>query len=204
MDSLFKRLEQMTPPNFENLIITVSGYCYRTPDWSSGEAQRLQAITSVKRRDAWQHGRVVLKALLAKMGQPIDTAHLSWPHPQLSLSHSGRWAFAVGKPDGQGVGIDFEAWRVIPQRAEHFFLTSSEKLDGLGAEERAQARLRLWTVKEALFKADLHNARSLLTHYTVADPLAWEGEAYRGDRRFVYTSLPWDGGVVSIALGIGP
>jgi hypothetical protein len=43
---------------------------------------------------------------------------------------------------------------------------------GLGAGRQQRKMLRLWTVKEAVFKADLNNKQRRLPHYQLADRAA--------------------------------
>jgi 4'-phosphopantetheinyl transferase EntD len=104
-----------------------------------------------------------------------------------------------------GIGIDIETTRSIQPEAARFFLNDRER--GWLARERdygSQATLlRLWTVKEAIFKADPADAERLLGDYTIEDPSQWRGIAYGRDRaslRFQYSSVQLDVGFVSIAI----
>jgi phosphopantetheinyl transferase len=107
------------------------------------------------------------------------------PHPRLSLSHSGDLAVAVGLREAYaaGVGVDLERDRDVPPRAARFFLSESEDRP---ADQRLL--LELWTVKEAVFKADLDNAGRLLRDYRVVEihrgAELSEGTARRGTRVF--------------------
>jgi hypothetical protein len=65
--------------------------------------------------------------------------------------------------------------------------------------------LRLWTVKECVFKADPRNERRLLADYEIAEPFAWLGWGMGPPRNggaapsFRYASLPLASGYLSVA-----
>jgi hypothetical protein len=104
-----------------------------------------------------------------------------------------------------GVGLDIETNRVVHPEAARFFLTDRELewVKALGPEASPQHLLRLWTVKEAIFKADPDNSRKILGDYVLENPSQWEGSAYPRDRtflRFQYSSVQLDKGFLSIAL----
>jgi len=153
-------------------------------DLSPGE---LAALPDGPRRHDWLLGRAALKA--HGIG---DTATVTFPHRCLSLTHSAGVAVAA-RCDGDqaGVGVDLEGWRAIDPRAARFFLAPDEHGD----------LLRLWTVKEALFKATPANAGALLVDYEVDDPLRMEGTAQdRHGRAFEYLSRRRPEGWLTIAV----
>jgi acyl carrier protein len=108
--------------------------------------------------------RRALRLLLAACGLPASDR---FPHPRLSLSHTPRAsvAAAVLGPSPQGAGVDLEVPRPVDPRTRRFFLAGPE----LSAASDPDEHLRLWTVKEALFKANLHNHRTNLHDYTLDD-----------------------------------
>jgi hypothetical protein len=69
---------------------------------------------------------------------------------------------------------------------------------GLGRNrDRSREALRLWTTKEALFKANAANEGTLLTHYVLDEPGAATGTARwtaEAGSAFRYASLPLAGG----------
>jgi len=104
-----------------------------------------------------------------------------------------------------GVGLDIETNRVVQPAAARFFLTDGEQewLKELGGHGSSQHLLRLWTVKEAIFKADPENDEKILGDYVLENPSQWDGNAYPKDRkflRFYYSSIQLDEGFLSIAL----
>jgi hypothetical protein len=140
-----------------------------------------------ERRHDWLLGRAALKA--AGVG---DTSTLVFPHRCLSLTHSAGVAVAA-RCDGDqaGVGVDLEAWRTIDPRTARFFLRPGEAGD----------LLRLWTVKEALFKATPANGGVALVDYEVDDPSALEGTARdRRGRAFEYLSRRRPDGWLTVAV----
>src|SRR5688500_8593893 len=88
------------------------------------------------------------------------------------IDQAGR-QWGLGIEGGQGVGVDIETGRRPPPRMARFFLTRKERRC-LGQPSPEQL-LRLWTVKEALFKADPLNHRRVLADYALDDPLADAG-----------------------------
>lgn len=99
-----------------------------------------------------------------------------------------------------GIGIDFAPLREVRAGALRFYLTQAER-DQMAPDDA----LRLWTVKEALFKADPANRSALLADFELADPRAHAGWARRrGDSqaRFRYASIALPCGIVSAAVRI--
>lgn len=161
-----------------------------------GERARFDRLTSEPRRCDWLLGRAALKALTA---EGADTSRLSFPHPRLSLTHADGAAFAA-RVDAEvaGTGIDFERrGRAVDPRVARFFLRPVE-VAGAGD---ADGLLRLWTVKEALYKATPGNAGGLLVDYRLADARARLGTALGpGDEEMRYASVVVAGGIVTTAV----
>lgn len=150
-------------------------------------AGELAALPAGPRRQDWLLGRAALKA--HGIG---DTSTVVFPNRGLSLTHSAGVAVAA-RCDGDqaGVGVDLEAWRTIDPRSARFFLGPDEQGD----------LLRLWTVKEALFKATPANAGAVLVDYRVEDPCSLEGTAQdRHGRMFEYLSRRRPEGWLTIAV----
>ncbi|HJV08575.1 MAG TPA: hypothetical protein VJ653_02815 [Acidimicrobiales bacterium] len=142
------------------------------------------------RRHDWLLGRAALKAAGAG-----DTSLLAFPNRCLSLTHAAGVAVAA-RCDGDqaGVGVDLEAWRTIDPQSAPLYLRPGEDGD----------LLRLWTVKEALFKATPANAGVALVDYEVEDPLAYEGVAAdRHGRTFEYQSRRRPEGWLTVAVCVG-
>lgn len=165
---------------------------------SSQESNLLFRWKSSKRRDFWRRGREALQKLSEKM---------TFPHSRFSLTHSGDYAIAVGTSSAgfRGIGIDFEPFRKISFHAGRFFLTNTERVwvERQKESQREIHLLRLWTVKEALFKSCGGNGRRSLTQFVLGDPGKWQGNAVSGleiSGKFSYLSLKFLEGFVSIAI----
>jgi 4'-phosphopantetheinyl transferase EntD len=181
---------------------------------TSGEMDQVAQLAGGPRRDSWLRGRKALKSLLARLGEPPDTAGIRFPNPRFSLSHSGDFAVAVAVAVAEkaapsahglaGIGVDLEVGRVPARRGATFFLTEAECLhvDQLGPAEQPEALLRLWTVKEALYKANPENQTTWFTHYAVEAPGLHTGNAVVAipKRRLRFTSLPVPSGYLSFAI----
>ncbi|MFI9103443.1 4'-phosphopantetheinyl transferase superfamily protein [Streptomyces fildesensis] len=160
------------------------------------ERARFAALTGRVQREQWLISRHALRTLLGVLGLPADTTGYAFPHCRLSLSHVGGAAVAAGLavPAGGvvGVGVDLETARDARPETARFFLDERERswLDTVPESARAAEHVRLWTVKEALYKADPANRHTVLLDYTTDDPAAGSGRARRRpphDTAFGYT-----------------
>ena len=180
------------------------------------EREELRGLQGAQRRATWLRGRRAWKRLLERLGQDADTARLRLPSARFSLTHGAGLALAAGVPAGSaaGLGLDLERERqphALPraQRARReamarFFLDDDEReaLASVPASRRAALLLQLWTVKEAVYKADPGNRGRILLDYHLVAPLAAVGVARALDRAlaFRYASLPVPGGFLSVAI----
>lgn len=167
-----------------------------------GERVRFERVEPARARD-WLLGRAALKAALRRLGAAEDTSTVSFPHPRLSLTHAGGLAFAAATTSpAAGLGIDWEPRAELRPGAARLFLSADERrlFGRLPEARRAEALLRLWCIKEALFKADPANAGRFVGEYRVGslEP-AGQGTA-PGGRRLRYASLRARGGILAAAV----
>ena len=152
---------------------------------TTGELARLP--DGLRRHD-WLLGRAALKAVLGI----ADTSVVAFPNRSVSLTHSGGVAVAACC-DGPhaGLGVDLEGWQAIDPRTARLYLHAHEQGD----------LLRLWTVKEALFKATPGNDSAVFLDYEVHDPQALAGTARdRHGRAFEYLSSRRPEGWLTLAV----
>jgi acyl carrier protein/4'-phosphopantetheinyl transferase EntD len=160
------------------------------------------ALRGDERRREWLTGRHALRVLLGLLGLDPDTAGYAFPHRRLSLSHAAGGALAAAAatapPWLTGVGVDLEPPRPARPGTARFFLGDHELawLRRLPPAGRAAEQLRLWTVKEALLKADPHNHRTVLRDYALSDPGARRGGAAVGHRPPAFRYATWTGGAL--------
>lgn len=164
------------------------------------------------RAASWARGRAALQRLAERLTETgaasdLDPACVRFPHPFLSLTHTGTWAVAAGTvPDAaSGIGVDLELRAGMREGAERFFLGSDEIrwLLASAPDARDRERVRLWTVKEALFKANPRNRDTLLGHYLLEDPGSLTGTArWREEAAatFRYAGVMLDPGALSLAI----
>ncbi|MFC5031404.1 4'-phosphopantetheinyl transferase superfamily protein [Streptomyces sp. DSM 41987] len=173
------------------------------------ESARFAALTGRVQREQWLISRHALRTLLGVLGLPADTTAYAFPHRRLSLSHIGGAAVAAGLavPAGGvvGVGVDLETARDARRETARFFLDERERswLDTVPESARAAEHVRLWTVKEALYKADPANRHTVLLDYTTDDPAAGSGRARRRpphDTVFGYTAARFGDARLSVAV----
>ncbi len=166
-------------------------------------AQLARFQTDERRRD-WRRGRLALKSVLQSMGRSDDTSAIRFPHAQLSLSHGDGTAIAVGtNSQSARVGVDFEAVRPVNERVARWFLNDAESewLAQCAPAKRTESLIRLWTVKEAVFKCHPNNRGLVMTDFTIADPSSYRCEVRCADgRRFRCASFPEEAGFISIAV----
>ncbi|TDC60889.1 4-phosphopantetheinyl transferase family protein [Micromonospora sp. KC207] len=172
------------------------------------------APAAARRRDQ-AASREALRRVLVLLGREPQVTGRTFPHRTVSLTHcpAGGGAAAVDDPvlpEVVGVGVDLETDRPLPRRAARYFCTADELafVDALPPTDRSAQLLRLWTVKEALFKSDPENAHTALRRYQLPVPAAAGGVADRrgGTRRlaFVYASRRWGAEQLSVALALTP
>jgi phosphopantetheinyl transferase len=171
---------------------------------SPGEREELARLAAPGRRESWLRGRAALKRLLASLGESDDTSALKFPHPRVSLTHSDAWAVAVGSTSAKmlGLGVDLQVKAAPKPETARRFLNPAELvwLRRMEEEERPRMLHRLWTVKEAVFKADPENSGKTLRDYGMADPGYVAGKARRGERVFYYASFEVPEGFLSVAV----
>lgn len=159
-------------------------------------------------RRSYLLGCRVLKDVLLQIEGHEDTAHLRFPHPHLSLTHSGPLALAIGTEARavRGLGVDLEQRRTIRPDVDRLFLREAEQrwLATTDPSERAFELLRLWTIKEAVFKADPNNHGRQLYDYVLDDPSSTCGGARlaAGGWKCIYLNTWLPEGVVSVAAFI--
>ena len=159
-----------------------------------------------QRSTEWLRGRAALRAVMSRRGEGLDTSEVRLPHAHYSLTHSDSLAVAAAG-DERGIGVDLEHFKPMRTQAARYFLTDPEHswIDSLPDVVRSRELLRLWTVKEALFKADLRNAHRTLRDYRVPEPWAITGFASTPEsvpQRYTTrrtASLPV-GGFLSVAI----
>jgi len=154
-----------------------------------------------RRQCEWLAARDALGRVFRRLSESSDPTSIRFPNPRFSLSHTTHTAVAVGVERGQGIGVDVEEGHPVDPRAARFFLSPDEMRQDISKIDL----LRLWTVKEALFKADPDNRGRGLCDYVVDSPSHWEGlAAHPTGIRFAYATRPMAGGFLSIAFRYEP
>ncbi|MGH3714904.1 MAG: AMP-binding protein [Micromonosporaceae bacterium] len=142
------------------VLVVTATWPLATDELTAGEARAYRTLPPGPRRRSWLTARRALRSALAACRLPGDTSRHRMPSRVVSLSHSAEYAVAAvligAGPPVLGVGVDLELDRAPGPRTIPFFLTDAERewTASLPATEQPAELLRLWTVKEALFKAD--------------------------------------------------
>jgi hypothetical protein len=188
---------------------------HRRSSWLKGRAA-LKALSLRTARQKLARGAVAAKAnpdsqndlqYSKEQLQSVDTAAIRMPNEKLSLTHSDRMAVAAQTLDSSlGIGVDLEGGRAMQLGSSKFFLSEDEQawINDLMCIHQPDALLRLWTVKEALFKADLRNEGKTLSQYHLVDPEKEIGLAITSEWMeplyFKYCSIKVDDCWLTIAL----
>jgi phosphopantetheinyl transferase len=182
---------------------------FEPPSLSDSEQRNLDAFTNDKRRCSWLRARCALKRLLVAAGENSDTTRLTFPHKFYSLTHTTDTAVAVelvDKERGDGIGVDLERLRPVKEGIEKFFLNQNE-LDTINALEkgaRQQALIRMWTIKEAIFKSDFAGQDTILRNYRVGVDNGRTGVATHTNtqRSFRYACVELENHWLTVALPV--
>ncbi|MDO8341851.1 MAG: 4'-phosphopantetheinyl transferase superfamily protein [Cellvibrio sp.] len=140
---------------------------YADADCIMSPAERERAQKFVRGKESYVASRWLLRKVLARYtgtaSQAIEFLRTDKGKPYLpqsdihfSLSHSGDWALiAVGKAELIGVDIEVvSAMRDLCGIAESYYHPQEfARLQELKDEDQAEYFYRLWTLKEAFFKA---------------------------------------------------
>jgi acyl carrier protein len=193
------------------LLIAASRTPLRPDELTPGELAAFSALPAAgSRRRTWLTARRALRLALAASHRPPDTSLLAVPSPVMSLSHTTQIAVAAVAPVPSdavtGIGVDLELGRTPRPEGARFFLSSAERswVAALPQAFQPNALLRLWTVKEALFKSDMTNHHTSLRDYEVAAPWHYQGHARRTqlDMEFHYRTFALPGGFLSLAIAL--
>ena len=148
---------------------------------SATERERYRSLAPGARAMSWLLGRAALKNLRIEVDGRDDLDDLEFPNGRYSLSHSSNVALAVGDASGglAGIGIDLEVDTTIHPDAARFFLTAVEQrwLHAQAVERWSHHLLRLWCIKEALYKSNPGNSGTLLGDHELIEPANASGEA---------------------------
>lgn len=148
---------------------------------SATERKRYRTLATSARAKSWLLGRAALKKLRADVDGRSDVDDLEFPNARFSLSHSSDVALAVADASGRlaGIGVDLEVDTIIRPDAARFFLTAREQLwlHDEARERWSHHLLRLWCVKEALFKSNPGNGGAVLGDHELLEPVNACGEA---------------------------
>src|SRR5262249_32612454 len=148
---------------------------------------------------SWLTGRAALKSLLDSLGDPDETIEIEFPHRRYSLTHSGNFAVAVGTSSEElvGIGVDLEIHRQVRRETSRVFLDDREQawLESCSETLITKQLLRLWTIKESLFKSDPENGKRWFSDYRIETPQSQSGRAFLKDANsteFRYVSIEFD------------
>ena len=177
---------------------------------SAGERTVAERL-SKRARVEFLRGRAAQKSALAALGLDTDTSLVRMPHRNHSLTHAGDIAVSAFTNAERvlGIGVDFEPHANVSADRARFFLTQHElqTWPDVLQPHHAPDLLRLWTVKEALYKATADNDALTVRDYTVNEPWAWNGAAAlagRPDVALRYVTAVARGGYLTVAATFAP
>jgi 4'-phosphopantetheinyl transferase EntD len=188
------------------LKVAISSESIARDRLTSNELERLSELRTSPRRVEWLKGRSAFKRLLNSLGEDEETATIGFPNSRFSLTHSGGFAVALGtvSEELRGIGVDLELNRSVRLEVARFFLSEPERewLMCLDEATRPKHLLRLWTIKEAVFKSDPQNSERWFTDYRIA-PAELRGRAFVSSDKaieFRYSCFELEEGFLSVAV----
>ena len=189
------------------LKVAISSEAVAVDRLTPKEQLHLGELATSPRKLSWLKGRSALKRLLSSLGEDEDTEGIGFPNPRFSLTHSGDFAVALGTASAKlrGIGVDLEVNRPVRSETARFFLGEPELAWAMGFDDelRMKVFVRLWTIKEALFKSDPRNLERWFTDYRIEAPAAVTGRAFvLGDEAqgFRYFCFEIEEGYLSVAV----
>jgi 4'-phosphopantetheinyl transferase EntD len=189
------------------LIVVRSGEAIDPERLHSTERELLLEFKGRERRRHWLLGRNALKQVLLELDRGDDTAELTFPGSQISLTHGGDIALAAGtSATGLGIGIDYEPLRDIDPRVARWFLDDSESawLNEQPRHARMNLLVRLWTIKEAAFKSHPDNWSMTFSEFAIGDPAAEITDIVCYGRKIKASSFAFESGYLSVAISGEP
>lgn len=188
-----------------NLLFNIASECACASTLSPAERKHYEALENTARAKSWLLGRAALKSLCCEVDGCADIDALSFPNARFSLTHSADLALAVAEPSRAlaGIGVDLEVDTRMQPAAARFFLTGREHewLKSQASERWPDHLLRLWCIKEAVFKANPENSGEMLVDHEVAKPAHAMGAARTSTGRLLeYAS--WCDSRTCIALAV--
>jgi 4'-phosphopantetheinyl transferase EntD len=186
------------------LVIVRSDTSFARTELNPAESRHLAEFRHEKRRLDWLRGRNALKQLLVTLNCNDDTTALRFPNRRVSLTHAGGFAYAVGTSESYvGIGLDYEPLRNINTRVARWFLDEKELAWLMSQPQQVHGEeiIRLWTIKEAAFKAHPDNSGLVLTKLAIADPSAARITVNVAEftSPIRVTCRPFDAGYLSVA-----
>lgn len=187
------------------LHFSVAGAEASPSSLSPDEHKHYLSLEQTPRAKSWLLGRAALKSLRRELDGCTDIDTLRFPNRRFSLSHSADMALAVAEPSGNlaGIGVDLEVDTRMQAQAARFFLTlrESQWLGTQAPERWPHHLLRLWCIKEAVFKANPRNSGRMLMDHELDEPAQARGMARACTGQMLeYTS--WCESRTCIALAI--
>jgi phosphopantetheinyl transferase len=174
---------------------------------TSRERSHLETLGNDRWLLSWLTGRAALKALLTSLGASDETMEIEFPHRRYSLTHSGSYAVAVGTSSDEliGIGVDLEIYRPVRHETAPVFLDEREQawLESCPETSITNELLRMWTIKESLFKSDPENGKRWFSDYQIETPASQSGRAFlkdANDADFRYVTVEFDEGFLSAAV----
>lgn len=176
------------------VVVVVTSEPLAIDDLTSAELHYFAVhVENTPREQSWLRARNALRQVLKVCEDPSDTTQVTFPNARYSITHHGDWALAIGllSPPFLGIGIDYQAGKPPSDKALRIYLTPEEQ-----ANCPDESRLRLWTVKEALFKADANNTQTRFVDYPLTDVSALSGQV----GSFRYASVEDLDGWITVAI----
>ncbi|MBT4762355.1 MAG: 4'-phosphopantetheinyl transferase superfamily protein [Bdellovibrionaceae bacterium] len=168
---LLTSIENQLSEHLKSQVYLFSSYNTTSTQWlSQHELDFYNSIAPLAKKKSWLNSRCALKKGFDSLQINSKILDLKFPSPTCSLTHSKDFSLAAFTLDNEnkGIGVDLEFDRSPKLNGAKFFLTN-EELEAYNHVEdlnkKKELYLKIWTIKEACFKAFPHNKNKRLKDF---------------------------------------
>lgn len=134
----------------------------------------------------------------------LNWSHIHFPNPNFSISHSQDSTIAIhtNAQNIVGIGIDIETSHPSMKASRNFLTATEASQLSAGQQAHPGVLKKLWSIKEAVFKADPDNHCKTLKYYPIINPEAEQGVIDTGKHTIEYCYTEVQGVSFAIARNL--
>jgi phosphopantetheinyl transferase len=193
--SWFEELIQKYRLDFVLWQFALSDTELATAELTDLEKRIYRQFTAEQRQESWLKGRNALSQIV----QSHERQEICFPNKMVSVSHSGGLALAFKATGFAGVGVDLQEERPFKAGLQTRFLQECE----LQFTNKLKT-LQLWSIKEAVFKANFGNSGTYLKNYQITGFTHESGQAVYRAKSFEFISIAYKNFFYTFAVSLKP